>query len=229
MVDPHDGPDPNSDAAVLGRSDRYLREVVEEHNLCPYARPSRENGMIRTQLLRGTDVAAALVTAMAELQRTDPSQFEAALLVAPDYPGTAAEWERLSRDATDQVAANLHAEGLEPSMYAVAFHPDLAYATDSPEKLVGLLRHTPDPTVQLVRRSLVDRIRGTRGEASYLDVSELETPEEALAALEAMHGGISVAQHISRANYATWQRLAGQLERTLAELHAHRPATQDHK
>ncbi len=222
MAEPDDCPNPNSDAAVLARSDRYLREVVEEHNLCPYARPARENGMIRTQLLRGPDVAAALLAAIDGLQRADPSQFDAALVVAPEYPGTAMQWERLTRDANEQVAAALQRHGLEPSMYSVAFHPGLTFGTESAERLVGLLRHTPDPTVQLVRRTLVDRIRGTRGEACYLDVSELETPEQALAALEAMHSGISVAQQIARANFATWKRLAGNLERTLAELHAHR-------
>lgn len=219
--------DPSTDGQVLARSELYTCDVVEAHNLCPYAKPARENGKVLTQLVRGVAPTTELLERMIALQQSGDDDFEVALLIAPDVVSTPPQWERLIRDMTEASERALGALGKRSSLYTVAFHPDLSYGTDSPERLVGLLRRSPDPTIQLVRRSLLDRIRGTRGEACYLDVADLDTPEAAMEALAAQHGGTSLSQRIAQANFATWQQLAGKLETALAQLQHHRRQAHD--
>ncbi|MBM4345628.1 MAG: DUF1415 family protein [Deltaproteobacteria bacterium] len=167
--------DPPTQAA-LARNDRYLASVVEAFGLCPFARQCRATGKLHRHVVAAGDQRAFLVQTLAELQATGDDGFEVALVLMPAFVGAASEFETLLREAETEVAAHLRAQGRQPACFAVVFHPGLPFASDQPHQLVGLLRRSPDPTVQLVRRSLLDRVRGTRGEHRYVDVDGVPRP-----------------------------------------------------
>lgn len=198
----------------LVRNDAYLR-VIEGYDLCPFARSCRTSGQLLRRVVRGPDLPTALLNQLLELQVSRDGDFEVALLIAPDYPDGARPWEALIQQLNAQVQALLAVQGAVPTCYCVAFHPQMAYHTETPLQLVGLLRHSPDPTLQLVRREVLDRVRGYQGEHRFLDPQEWATPAQALAAAEALVGRPPLSDRIAAANYATWQRAAGRLEREL--------------
>jgi hypothetical protein len=210
---------PAPDELTLVRNDAYLR-VIEGYDLCPFARSCRTTGQLLRRVVRGPDLATALLNQLLELQVSRDGDFEVALLIAPDYLDGARPWEALIQQLNAQVQALLAAQGAIPACYCVAFHPQMAYHTETPLQLVGLLRHSPNPTLQLVRREVLDRVRGYHGEHRFLDPQDWATPAQALAAAEALVGRPPLSDRIAAANYATWQRAAGQLERELEAVSA---------
>lgn len=201
---------------TLARNDAYLR-VIEGYDLCPFARSCRVSGQLLRRVVRAADLRAALAAELTALQASREGDFEVALLIAPDFADGPRAWEALVQQLAVEVHEAFAAHGQVPACYAVAFHPEMAYRTDTPLQLVGLLRHSPDPTMQLVRREVLDRVRGTQGEHRFLEPQAWSTPEEALAAAAAMVGRPPLSDRIAAANYATWQRAGGQLERELAD------------
>lgn len=75
---------------------------------------------------------------------------EVALLIFPTVTMSAA--------AFDAWCAPLRAAN--PAFVAAVFHPQTPYELTTPAQAVGLFRRAPDPTLQLVRVSVLDAVRG---------------------------------------------------------------------
>jgi hypothetical protein len=177
------------EAGALARNDRYLREFVEALELCPFARKCRESGRLDRRVLRGGRPAEATAAAVRELEATAEEQVEVALLIYPEFAGDLRAFEQFR----DDVRRSLRL------FYCVAFHPALPMDLSDEHRAVSFLRRSPDPTLQLVRISTLDRVRSGRPAGSvYVDPSRL-SPEE-LRDVEAMP---SLSDQIAGANLRT--------------------------
>lgn len=184
----------------LRRNDAYL-DLVETHALCPFARPCRERGRLHRAVVPGDGAALAdgihrelLGLAAGGALAT----VEVALLLAPEFSGGAHAFETLAAQAHARANAEL---GKSFGFFVVAFHPDLPGSDDDAHRLVGLLRRTPDPTLQVVRASVLEALREPGvGEKIYVD------PEDgaALAAATCAPPPPSLSERIAAANLATW-------------------------
>lgn len=134
-------------AEVLRLLDRYLIEVVERHDLCPWARASRERGELATSILWGTPTLDDWATAATRLLAAPATRV--ALVLAPDLSITRRDLGAI-RDA---LALRL------PSAGIAEFHPDAALDLTTPARLVPFLRRSPDPMLQLVPLSLLHAAR----------------------------------------------------------------------
>ena len=180
------------EAEALARSNRYLREFVEALGLCPFARKCRESGRLARRVLRGERPAEATAAAVRELEQTSEEQVEVALLIYPEFAGELSRFEEFR----DEVRRSLRL------FYCVAFHPALPMDLSDANRAVSFLRRSPDPTLQLVRISTLDRVRSGRPAGSvYVDPSRL-SPEE-LRDLEAVP---SLSDQIAEANLCTLRR-----------------------
>ena len=180
------------EAEALARNDRYLREFVEALELCPFARKCRESGRLARRVLRGERPAEATAAAVRELEQTSEEQVEVALLIYPEFAGELSRFEEFR----DEVRRSLRL------FYCVAFHPALPMDLSDANRAVSFLRRSPDPTLQLVRISTLDRVRSGRPAGSvYVDPSRL-SPEE-LRDLEAVP---SLSDQIAEANLCTLRR-----------------------
>lgn len=179
------------EAAALARNDRYLREFVEALQLCPFARQCREAGRLARRVLRGERPSEATAAAVRELEGTTEDQVEVALLVYPEFAGDVQAFESFR----DEVRRSLRL------FYCVAFHPDLPMDVSDANRAVAFLRRSPDPTLQLVRVSTLDRVRSTRPAGSvYVDPSRLTAEDlRTLAPL-------SLSEQIAVANLRTLRR-----------------------
>ena len=88
------------------------------------------------------------------------------------------------------------------AFYIVAFHPDLPEDLADPHRAVGFIRRSPDPTLQLVRSAVLDRVRGEHtGGSVFVDTSKLTAAE--LLALDTPE---PLSDKIAKANLETVRR-----------------------
>jgi hypothetical protein len=188
------------DERVLARNDRYLREFVEALHLCPYAKRCREEGKLQRRVIRRREDALA---AIREIEAMPADAVEVALLIFPEEPADGEESARAFEAFCAELREQMFAShpGQAP-FYSVAFHPDLPRDLLDASRAVRFIRRSPDPTLQLVRASILVRVRGDGGGGSrYVDTSLLSL-EQAMALLSPA----SLAERIGEANLATLQR-----------------------
>ena len=130
---------------------RYVEEVVIGWELCPWAARAWIDGQVTQRVFPAADPDAAPVAAFIDELVAKPDA-AIGLAIFPRVACTVGAWEKFAesvrRTRSDFVAA--------------AFHPDYR-APDGlldAARLVPFIRRTPDPTLQLVRASLVDSLRG---------------------------------------------------------------------
>jgi hypothetical protein len=171
---------------------RYAVEIVEALGFCPYAERCREEGRTREVVMldRTLDHGRALaeVRAIAEDEIV-----EVALLIFPRADLRRLELARFVEAL--RAAHQASSGGLVMAMEG--FHPDAEPDLRAPERLVPFVRRTPDPTIQLVRHSVLDRVRrGGPSGTAFFDPSQsnldelLRTP-----APRPLHERIAVANH----------------------------------
>lgn len=141
---------------------RYSVELVEGFGLCPWARTARRDGHVRERVLRDLTGAIAAIDELA----ADP-EVEIGILLFPLLDGDRATFER--------AVAELRVE--RPAPFAMAeFHPVAPSVTHPPGAFTSFIRRTPDPTIQLVRKSALDHVRrGDNHGSGFFDVRMLDT------------------------------------------------------
>jgi hypothetical protein len=185
---------------ILGR---YLAEVVERYELCPWARAAREHGELAIGILWGTPPLEAWV-AEAERLLAAPAT-RVAMVIAPELASSRGELGALR----DRVAARI------PSAGVAEFHPTAALDLTTPARLVPFVRRSPDPMLQLVPLALLHAVRPA-------------PPAAALAQQAAMLGGHAAAprvaqpERIAAANHATVTGAHAAITETLEAIAADR-------
>jgi hypothetical protein len=178
----------SSEEEALARNDAYLA-LVEGLGLCPFARRCRETGKLARRVLLGSEPLRAALEAVASIEALADA-VEVGLLICPDFAGGHRAFEELCV----AVRAQCH------DYFCVAFHPELPEDVADEYRAVGFIRRSPDPTLQLVRRSVLERVRGEQG-STFVDASKMSLEE--LAALPAP---VSVSDRIAKDNLATLRR-----------------------
>jgi hypothetical protein len=180
---------------------RYQLEVVEACGLCPWAERARVGGRFRTRVLlqtesRGTEAATLAIDEL----MADP-RAEVAVLVYPRLRLGRLEFERFVAEVRE-ADAKRHALGCIPYVFA-AFHPDASPDASDPERLIPFLRRTPDPTIQLLRSDVLERVRSATPQGTqFVDMRALERLDA-----EVKEPELSLRQRIARTNLATVERL----------------------
>jgi len=185
--------------------ERYLIEVVERHELCPWARGTREQGGLAIGILWG---APSLARWVGEAERLlADAAARVAMVVAPELAITRAELGGLR----DQVASRIPWAGV------AEFHPAAAPDLATPARLVPFLRRSPDPLLQLVPFRLLDAVRAV-------------PPAPDLALQASMLGGAAALRRdptaqIAEINHATVARAHVDIAAVLDAIAADRAAS----
>jgi hypothetical protein len=191
---------------------RYAREVVEAFDFCPWAREAREAGRVRTLVLFGEPASSEVARTVHELAAE--ASVEIGLLVFPEL--------RLDRIAFQHFAAGvraqLEAEGSRELAIA-DFHPDVQPDLTSPERLVAFIRKSPDPTLQLVRRSALDAARLTPDSGTrFVDPARIALDASHAPETEPLHARLARNNH--RTVSSEPARIAEVLDDILRDRHA---------
>src|SRR5258706_15563675 len=179
--------------SALARNDQYIREFVEALRLCPYAKHCRESGKLHRRVLLDAREAPQN---MREIEALPDDLVEVALLIFPqaraDGIESAREFEAFCSDLRPQLT----------KFYCVAFHPDLTLDLSDAHRAVQFIRRSPDPTIQLVRASVLREVRGPQdGGSRFVDSSNFT-----LEQLMAVSSPLSLADRIAEANLHMLER-----------------------
>jgi hypothetical protein len=178
--------------------ERYLVEIVEAFELCPWARSAREGRDLAIAVAFGAPDVDTLARAGDGLLAGGA---RVALVVAPELDLDVAGLRALR----DRVATRVPAAGI------AEFHPDAALDLASPARLVPFLRRSPDPMLQLVPLALLAAVRGAP------PAVDRTTQAQMLGGTAPAERG-DVAEHIAAANHARVTRTFSDIEARLADI-----------
>jgi hypothetical protein len=180
---------------VLRVNERYLDEVVDRFSLCPWADRARREGQVKSWVFQDNspeifEPSLAALHALAEL-----SHVEVGLFIYPLVGLSRLDFEQFVRRLRALESAR-HELGTEPFAMA-AFHPDAEPYLDDPERLIPYLRRSPYPTIQVIRRSALERVRGGDEGTEYWDLD--------LIAAQGMRrpSPVPLRERVARANLKT--------------------------
>lgn len=194
---------------------RYQHEIVEELNLCPWAEASFARNRVSLCILL-QDQLDSSAAALETVEKADAS-IEVLLLVFPRVTADCASFDRFVARVREE-HDGAHPRGQAHFLF-VAFHPESKGDSSDAHRLVPLLRRTPDATIQVVRRSVLERTsNGVLGGTQFFDPSSLAQLQEPTR--------LSVREQIAEANLATIKRVGVDVvERRLADIHRDRRET----
>jgi hypothetical protein len=199
---------------------RFQEEFVESLAVCPWAERARVDGRVRIEVVLepALRVSAAVETGAA--LAADP-QVEIGLLIYP--------WATVGREAFEVFVADVrqadakhhHRAGVPMAM--AAFHPHAASDLASPARLVPFLRRSPDPTIQLVRRSALDHVRRGHAHGTGFVDPQMLTPELLFAKPKrALHERVALANHqrVEAEGVESYERVLADIQRDRDETYA---------
>jgi hypothetical protein len=194
---------------------RYELEIVAALNLCPWAEKARVEGRVREHVLLQTDEASvepSLVALRDADSARDAPQVEVALLIYPRLKIARVDFDAFAARIRDAEGAR-HELGRVPFVSAV-FHPNATADRSQAERLIPFLRRTPDPTIQFVRASLLERVRERAPQGTqFVDLASLDT--------SASNNGdaMPLRERIARSNLMAVERIGiAELTRRLDEI-----------
>lgn len=188
---------------ALRLHDRYQKELIERFSVCPWAKTARLAGRVRTHVLTERICDVGRVAPTLEEWCADET-VDVAFVIAPRFrggPNAFAAWSETLGQSTGGV------------FVAAPFHPEAR----GPGGIIQFFRQTPDPTTQLVRRTLLDSIRA-QDPPHYADIFELDLRE-----LEAGRPIRTVAASVLAHNTQLVDRLGkDHLQAIIDDIHADR-------
>lgn len=184
-------------AEVRRTLDRYLVEVVEAYELCPWARGARERGELAVVIEFGEPTVDRWIDGARDALAR--GGVRVAMVVAPECGMTRYELAAVRDRVAEATGAGV-----------AEFHPAAVLDLASAPRVVPFLRRAPDPLLQLVPLPLLAAAR-----------SSAPVPDRARQA--AMLGGTAppprdVAATIAAANYQTAVVHHAAIERILADI-----------
>ncbi len=197
---------------TLRLNTRYLEEIVERFELCPWARATRRNGHLARAVVRGNPPAYSVLLAQMDRWARD-EQWDVAMLLLPEAG--------LSRPAFARFVSALIAEdaarrplGASTPFALAAFHPDAEPDFASADRLVPYVRRTPDPTIQVVRISALEKARaGESTGTAYVDPKTLD-----LQALLSRPERPALRERIAAANHRSLEVARDEVARIFASI-----------
>lgn len=165
-------PDAALEAEALRIYRRYMVEFVEAYGMCPWAERARKEGNVDERVVLSADaVTGPALEAVSALSRDE--EVHVGLVIFPRLALERADFERFVARLREEDAERW--ENKSPPMAMAAFHPDSPVDLENPSRAVLFVRRSPDPTIQLVRRSILDAVRRPEDQGTgYVDPSNVD-------------------------------------------------------
>ncbi len=150
---------------------RYRDEIVLEFGLCPWAERALSLGHVAERVLLGDPETAIKSVSGVVAELVQSEAIEVALLIFPEFELGRANFDRFAQHVRNTLEGTDHG-----TVFALAaFHPIAEPNRGTSERFIPFLRRTPDPTLQLVRYSVLQRVReGTPQGTHFLDLQTFD-------------------------------------------------------
>ena len=141
---------------ILRINMRFIEEFIEGHNICPFSRCGRCVGAVGRRIYTEEITSETPVLTESFLKTLDKvaqnPKIEVMLCIFPWARLPAQSWQYF----TEHVRNAVNKRQNKIVYAAAAFHPELDYNDDTPDRAVTFFRKAPDPSVQLVRLDTLD-------------------------------------------------------------------------
>ncbi len=195
--------------------DRYAREVVESFDFCPWAVGARLRGTAQPIVIFQRDLGDFEASLQVITDLAARPQFSVGLLIYPCFAVTRLDFEHFVRRLR-HADSTRYEPGRIPFAMA-AFHPQAEADLSDPDRLVPFIRRSPDPTLQLVRQSALESMRGEPTSGTALAEPWMMGPSGMLPPT------LSIRERIAQNNLHTVQKLGPEpVEAVLADIRADR-------
>lgn len=179
---------------------RYQIEIVETLVICPYAARARLENAVRIEVITHTNPPHTAVIELIEAIAQEVA-CDIGFVIFPRFECSRSSFERFVETLRSMYSAQHQHRDTELAL--AAFHPEAAYDASAPHTLVPYWRRTPDPTLQTIRLSALERVR--KGESSTIFV-----PPEQIPNVLKMKHSTPLHARIAENNYQTAQKLGAE-------------------
>jgi uncharacterized protein len=174
----------NKDQQLIAATQTWLKTIIIEYTICPFAQRELERGSIRFIVNRDTEIENCLLNLMLECDRLDTdSSIETTLLIY-DSAFTAFD------DYLDflELAESLMCEqGYEGIYQLASFHPDYCFEGVAQDDPANYTNRSPYPMLHLLRESSIERAVATYPHPENIPQRNIElTRELGLAKMQAL-------------------------------------------
>jgi len=174
----------NNDQQLIATTQTWLKTIIIEYSICPFAKRELERGSIRFSIDHGTEIESCLLNLMLECDRLNiDSSIETTLLIY-DSAFTAFD------DYLDflELAETLLIEQDYEGVYQLAsFHPDYCFEGAKQDDPANYTNRSPYPMLHLLRETSIERAVATYPHPENIPQRNIElTRELGLAKMQAL-------------------------------------------
>ncbi len=174
----------NKDQQLITTTQTWLKTIIIEYSICPFAKHELERGSIRFSINHDTEIEICLLNLMLECDRLniDPS-IETTLLIY-DCAFTAFD-DYL--DFLELAEALLIEQDYEGVYQLASFHPDYCFEGAETDDPANYTNRSPYPMLHLLRETSIDRALAAYPHPEKIPQRNIElTRELGLAKMQAL-------------------------------------------
>lgn len=147
---------PDTPAAILAATRRWLTRAVIGLNLCPFAKSVQVKNQIRyaiTDAIRMEDVLVDLERELQTLMHANPAEVDTTLLIVPNALADFTDYN----DCLFFAARMLRQLRLEGTLQIASFHPHYQFEGSEPDDIENYTNRAPYPILHLLREASIER------------------------------------------------------------------------
>lgn len=143
----------NNASPFINATLAWLKTVIIEHAICPFAKRELDRRSIRFAVKHGTDIENALLELIDECVRLDNDDgIETTLLI---YADAFADFDDYL-DFLGLAEALLLEQGYESVYQLASFHPDYCFDSAAPDDAANYTNRSPYPMLHLLREASLE-------------------------------------------------------------------------
>jgi hypothetical protein len=172
------------DQHIKASTQAWLKSVIIEYSICPFAKRELERGSIYYSVCRNNDLEHCLLHLMHECDRLDTEpDIETTLLIYADTFAAFGEY----LDFVEIAESLLIEQGYEGTYQLASFHPDYCFQDSDPDDAANYTNRSPYPMLHLLRESSIERAIANHPDPESIPQHNIElTRKLGLAKMQAL-------------------------------------------
>jgi hypothetical protein len=173
-----------SDQQIKTATQAWLKSIIIEYSICPFAKRELERGSIYFSVNHDTDIEQCLLHLIDECDRlnTEPG-IETTLLI---YADAFAEFDDYL-DFLEIAESLLIEQGYEGTYQLASFHPDYCFQGSDPDDAANYTNRSPYPMLHLLRETSIEQAVASHPDPESIPQNNIElTRKLGLAKMQAL-------------------------------------------
>ncbi|OYV16593.1 MAG: hypothetical protein CG438_1575 [Methylococcaceae bacterium NSP1-1] len=174
----------NKDQQLIATTQTWLKSIIIEYSICPFAKRELERRSIRFSIDHDTEIESCLLNLMLECDRLDTdSSIETTLLI---YDNAYTAFDDYL-DFLELAETLLIEQGYEGVYQLASFHPDYCFEGSEPDDPANYTNRSPYPMLHLLRETSIEQAVATYPYPENIPQRNIElTRELGLAKMQAL-------------------------------------------